>query len=477
MMPDGEMLTADQLLVSVVIPVWRDFDVLACALEHLSPLPVGVEVIVASVLGEASRYERLRIEHPHVRWVSAPRGRAVQMHAGAAVATGRWLLFLHADCTLPGDWTDVIADADAAGAAAGAFRFRLATPDWRARVIEAGVWLRVALLGLPYGDQALFVRRDVYHGIGGYRDLPLMEDVDLVRRVRRAGPMLRARAPVLTSARRWQHDGWLRRSARNVGLAVRFLMGAAPAGLAQRYFRRHDAAVVMMARAPWIGGKTRLGTGDSSSTHVGLRNALFLDTLDVVLSIDRAEHLVACEPADACERLGAWIGLDVDVIAQRGDTLGTRMAHALEDAFRLGVDTVALVGSDLPDLPPRLLREAVSFARVRPDGVVLGPAADGGYYLVAMSRPHPELFEGIDWGTDRVLAQTLDAARTAGMPVRLLDRWADVDRPEDVSRLVESAVGATTRRTRAWAVRPGAASMSAERPASAGPTLTRGASV
>lgn len=441
---------ADQPLVSVVIPVWRDVDVLADSLGRLSPVPTGVEVIVASVLGDESRYDHRGTAYPHVHWISAPRGRAVQMNAGAAVATGRWLLFLHADCTLPDRWTEVVVQADAAGAAAGAFRFRLDTPDWRARLIEAGVRLRVALLGLPYGDQALFVRRDAFHAVGGYRDLPLMEDIDFVRRIGKAGPLWRAREPVVTSARRWEHDGWLRRTARNIGLASRFLLGTPPARLAQRYYGRHESAVVMMARAPWTGGKTRLGAGGLPSAHASQRHALFLDTLDVVLSIEDAECIVACEPVDACERMREWIGLDVDVIAQRGDTLGERMARAFDDVFRLGIESVAIVGSDLPDLPARRVREALSVTRANRDGVVLGPATDGGYYLIAMSRPHPELFDRIDWGTDRALAQTLDAARAAGVPVHLLDSWADVDRPEDVTRLANSAAGATAHRTRAW---------------------------
>lgn len=442
---------ADQPLVSVVIPVWRDIDLLARALELLSPPPAGVEVIVACVLGEESRYERLGLDHPDVRWISAPRGRAVQMNAGAAVASGRWLLFLHADCALPGDWIEALAHAEAAGAAAGAFRFALDSRDWRARMIEAGARLRAALLGMPYGDQALFVQRRIFLAIGGYRDLPLMEDIDFVRRVRQAGPFLHAHARVLTSARRWERDGWVHRSTGNLGIATRFLFGTPPARLAQRYFDRHDAAIVMMGRAPWTGGKRRLVTGTSPAAHADLRHALFLDTLDTLLSISDVEHIVACEPADACERMRGWIGPDVDVIAQRGDTLGKRMAHALEDVFRLGVESVALLGSDLPDLPARLLREALSFTRANRDAVVLGPAADGGYYLIAMSRPHAELFDGIDWGTDRVLAQTLDAARAAGIPVRLIDSWADVDQPSDLSRLL-AAAGATAHRTRAWSL-------------------------
>jgi hypothetical protein len=135
------------------------------------------------------------------------------MNAGAAVAGGRWILFLHADSELPADWHTVIADLEPrADIVAGAFRLTLDSADWRARLIEAGVRLRVALLGLPYGDQALFVRRHVFARLGGYRDLPLMEDIEFVRRVSKAGRVVHSRAAVLTSARRWERDGWMRRS-------------------------------------------------------------------------------------------------------------------------------------------------------------------------------------------------------------------------------------------------------------------------
>jgi rSAM/selenodomain-associated transferase 2 len=217
-------------LVSIVIPVWRDEDALTRTLGRLPHNTQQVEIIAAGVLGEEQRYGVPRERYPEVRWVSAPRGRASQMNAGAAVASGQWLLFLHADSQLPPDWLEVLRQADAsAGTVMGAFRFALDSSDWRARVIETGVRLRVALFGLPYGDQALFVRSQTFRASGGYRDLPLMEDVDLVRRTRRIGRLVHSPSPVLTSARRWERDGWLRWSVQNARLATRFLFGAPPA--------------------------------------------------------------------------------------------------------------------------------------------------------------------------------------------------------------------------------------------------------
>jgi glycosyltransferase A (GT-A) superfamily protein (DUF2064 family) len=107
------------------------------------------------------------------------------------------------------------------------------------------------------------------------------------------------------------------------------------------------------------------------------------------------------------------------------------------------------VGSDLPDLPPSIVRQAADALERPGDRVVLGPALDGGYYLVGLKAPHRQLLTGIDWGTPAVLGQTLDRARTLGLPVELLPPWADVDDLTDLRRLArERSPGAA--RTRAW---------------------------
>ena len=435
-------------LVSIVIPVWNDEGALARAVQRLHATPT-VELIVSCVLGEDSRYEQIRQHHPDIRWVTAPRGRASQMNAGAAIARGRWLIFLHADSELPHDWMDVIAKADTRGCVGGAFAFGLDSGGWRAKVVELGVRLRVSIFGLPYGDQALFVRRSTFDQLDGYRDLPLMEDIDFVRRVKQTGRLLHSRCVVTTAARRWQRDGWMRRSAHNMLMAAAFLAGTSASRLAQRYYRRHGAAVVMMARAPWVRGKTRLSVARDDANHAELRHALFLDTLDAITSVAAVEHVVACEPASECERMRTLVGA-VDVIAQRGDTLGQRIAHVFEDTFRLGMDSVVVIGSDLPDLPSRLVREAVGALQGGKDRAVLGPASDGGYYLIGLNRPHPELFDRIDWSTAHVLAQTLEAAKARALPVVLLDQWTDIDGAADLDRLAARSSSSSARRTRAW---------------------------
>ena len=214
------------LLISIIIPVYRDADALAAVLEATDF--GGAEVIVAAAEGDLS-LAALRAARADLQWVDAPRGRARQMNAGAALAHGDWLLFLHADTRLPLGWRSAVVRADAdARMNLGCFRFALDSSSLAARVIESGVRLRVRVFGLPFGDQALFVRREAFAELGGYNDLPIMEDVDLVRRLRETGRLYTASEEAVTSARRWEEDGWLRRTARHLSLIVRYFAGVHP---------------------------------------------------------------------------------------------------------------------------------------------------------------------------------------------------------------------------------------------------------
>jgi rSAM/selenodomain-associated transferase 2 len=230
------MVTTDPL-VTIVIPVLDDTTALTALLPTLPVDPSVQVVVVDGGDGHDAASDALRERHPEVEWIRSPRGRGVQMNAGAKRARGRWLVFLHADTRLGAGWLDLLRD-NHPSIVGGSFRFALdSTARW-ARWIERGVRLRVRLFDLAYGDQALFARRDVFEELEGYIDLPLMEDVDFIRRLRRRGHLEHADVPALTSARRWERDGWVRRTVENVALTLLFLAGWSPARLARRYHRQ-----------------------------------------------------------------------------------------------------------------------------------------------------------------------------------------------------------------------------------------------
>lgn len=184
--------------------------------------------------------------------VSGARGRGPQLAAGAEVARSDWLLFLHADTALAQGWEAEVegfleraslerpraclrrSEASASRRQAAAFRFALDDASLAARLLERLVALRCFLFGLPYGDQGLLISKRLYRQIGGYRPLPLMEDVDIVRRIgRRRLTMLRTRAA--TSAERFRERGYIRRSARNLGILFLYALRVPSRVLAKLY--------------------------------------------------------------------------------------------------------------------------------------------------------------------------------------------------------------------------------------------------
>ena len=216
--------------LSVVIPTLNAAPHLADCLERMK---AADEIVVVD--GGSSDSTVAIAECAGARIVMAPRGRGSQLAAGAEAANGDWLLFLHAD-TLPGQrWRETVqAHADCQPDKAACFRFRLADKAWQARLLERAVGARVALFGLAYGDQGLLVPCALYDEAGGYRALPLMEDVDLVRRIgRRRLTVLGEDA--FTSAERWRREGWLRRSGRNLACLTLFGLGVSPERLARLY--------------------------------------------------------------------------------------------------------------------------------------------------------------------------------------------------------------------------------------------------
>jgi rSAM/selenodomain-associated transferase 1 len=134
------------------------------------------------------------------------------------------------------------------------------------------------------------------------------------------------------------------------------------------------------------------------------------------------------------ERMAGWLGRDLDYVVQEEGNLGTRMRRAFQKGFRQRWERVVLIGSDLPDLTPTIIRE--SFERLRNHDLVLGPARDGGYYLIGLKADRPELFGNtIPWGTKEVLKNTLLTAEQLGLRTAFLARLRDVDRPEDLRNL------------------------------------------
>jgi rSAM/selenodomain-associated transferase 2 len=220
--------------LSVVIPALDEADRIGDAVA--SACAEGVEVLVVDGGSRDGTPERARQAGAEV--LHSPPGRARQLGVGADSARGETLLFLHADTTLPCGWDAAVRSAlTDPVVAGGAFRFRFDTRSPLLCLVEWGARARAALLRMPYGDQALFVRRSVLEAMGGVPQSPVMEDLDLVREIKRRGHLVLLPLPAVTSARRYRGHGVLRTVARNATAWAGWRLGLERRRIAQWYGR------------------------------------------------------------------------------------------------------------------------------------------------------------------------------------------------------------------------------------------------
>lgn len=223
--------------VAVILPVRNEADTLETALTELFARHNPSEVIVVDG-GSRDATRAIAVgfaSHHPVRVLDAPAGRASQMNAGASAARADILLFLHADTRLPPNALGRAREAVGGGHAWGRFDVRLDDARFVYRAIEWFMNRRSALTGIATGDQAIFVRRDVFESVGGYAPIALMEDIELSRRLKRRGSPARLADPVTTSARRWERYGVVRTVLRMWWLRFLFWLGVSPAHLARWY--------------------------------------------------------------------------------------------------------------------------------------------------------------------------------------------------------------------------------------------------
>jgi uncharacterized protein len=227
----------DSAQISVIIPVLNEAKALPVALASAARA-AHVEIIVVD---GGSDDQTIAIAQSHgVNVLVSAAGRAQQMNAGAAVATGEILLFLHADTQLPSGYDQMIRatlhpEQSANVPIAGAFTLQIDAPLWSLRLVEWGVYCRSWLLQLPYGDQAIFLNAETFHKLGGFPELPIMEDFELICQLRRLGSIKILPAPVVSSARRWLKKGVFQTTLINQIIIIGYLLGLSPQRLGTLY--------------------------------------------------------------------------------------------------------------------------------------------------------------------------------------------------------------------------------------------------
>lgn len=223
-------------LISVIIPVLNEADRI---LSTVAAVKEGTDVEILVVDGGSTDGTVERLRQAGVEVIQTTPGRGHQMNEGARQATGEYLLFLHGDTQLPGEYDRWVREVLLQpGVVAGAFELAIEGENWGYRVVEWGVKWRSHLFQLPYGDQAIFLSRAVFEQVGGFPELPILEDLQLMQRLKSLGKIAIAPLPAITSARRWQHLGIWRTTMINQGVLIAHFLGVDLHQIAHWYRQR-----------------------------------------------------------------------------------------------------------------------------------------------------------------------------------------------------------------------------------------------
>jgi rSAM/selenodomain-associated transferase 2 len=225
-------------LISVIIPTYNESETIRDTVESLR---VWSDILEVIVVDGGSSDGTVRLVEPPARLIQAPRGRASQMNEGARLASAEVLLFLHSDTRLPGNFLQqlehALSDSEVVG---GAFKVKFDHPGLFFYLASLGSNLRAAASGIYFGDQAIFARRDVFHRIGGFPLIELMEDWEFSLSMRRVGKTQLLPGPVTTSARRWLIHGKWRTAWLMHKIKTLYLLGASPQDLKKMYSDRRS---------------------------------------------------------------------------------------------------------------------------------------------------------------------------------------------------------------------------------------------
>jgi rSAM/selenodomain-associated transferase 2/rSAM/selenodomain-associated transferase 1 len=428
--------------ISVIVPALNEAALITEVLQALAPLRRrGHEVIVVD--GGSSDGTSALAAPLADRVLHTPKGRALQMNVGAHAATGDVLWFLHADTLPPPDADEAILSALAQGNRGwGHFDVRLSGAGILLRMVATLMNRRSRLVGIATGDQGLFVQRELFERAGGFPEIPLMEDIALSRMLKRYSRPACVAQELVTSSRRWERRGTWRTILLMWRLRLAYFLGADPRKLAGQYSEPSamsfpDASLMIFAKAPVAGAaKTRLAPVLGEQGAADLHARLTERILHTAVTANLAPVELWCSPDCGHPFFQAVTGT-VGRRVQHGQDLGDRMANAFDAA--LGHHPYAvLVGTDCPAMTADYLARAFALLDGGADAV-LGPAEDGGYVLLGLRCMDKRLFEGVAWGTDSVLDQTRERLAALGWRWQELETLWDVDRPEDLERLMRSS--------------------------------------
>lgn len=430
---------------SVIIPTLNEEKHIASCIDNINKCLPGAEIIVTD---GGSKDNTLQIAtNKGTMILSSLNGRGNQLNLGAEKASSDILIFLHADTVLPKNSNSLI-DNIFTNKKVQVATFKM-NFDIDNRILNFYSWFtRFDSIFTRFGDCGIVVRKSYFKEGNHFPKWKLFEDVHFLRTARKKAGVFTVPEFVTTSARRFLQNGFIRTQLRNFVYIIQYLIYGKPKSLYSKYNKMKNfnkKAVIVFAKYPQKGKvKTRLASTLGERFAADFYKVCAEHTFKEILKVNKNDtrHFLFYSDENDKNKIRKWTHFKFLLFNQQGEDLGEKMLNAFHSVFKNDVSKSIIIGTDLPDISSYIINDA--FELLNESDVVLGPATDGGYYLLGMKKIIKELFIELPWSTEKLFRQTLKVINDLNLQVSILPELSDIDTESDLNNWINKETNLKT---------------------------------
>ncbi len=420
---------------SVIIPTLNEEKYIAGCIDNINTCLPGAEIIISD---GGSRDKTLQLASKKGALIlSSLNGRGSQLNLGAQKAKGSTLIFLHADTELPKNCDTFIDEAfKNEKVQVATFKMKF---DIDNRILNFYSWFtKFDSVFTRFGDCGIVVRKNYFNAGNRFPEWKIFEDVQYLRTARKKAGVFTLPCFVTTSARRFLQNGFIRTQLRNSIYVFQYLITQKPEKIYSKYNRMKNLnknAVIIFSKYPQKGKvKTRMASTLGHTFAKDFYKVCAEHTFNETLKVKNSRSFLFYSDEKDRDKIKKWTNSKFLLHPQQGKDLGEKMLNAFKSVFKNNVKKTVIIGTDLPDISSDIIEK--SFDLLDECDVVLGPATDGGYYLLGMKKIYEKLFVDLPWSTDRLLGKTLEIINYLNLRVSILPELSDIDTEIDLNNWI-----------------------------------------
>ncbi|MDP2364525.1 MAG: TIGR04282 family arsenosugar biosynthesis glycosyltransferase [Ignavibacteria bacterium] len=431
----------NKIKYSVIIPTLNEEALIAKSIESTRNIIPDAEIIISDGGSTDNTIEICKLYD--VKIINSVKGRGQQLNEGAKAATGEILCFLHADTFLPLNAFEL-------------FNKYFENNENKICRFELGFDIENRLLSIysrfskydsvltRFGDMCITIRKDFFYNIGGYPNWNYFEDVEFLRNAAKQTRISTLPQTVISSPRTFTKYGLINQQIANGYSMLKYLLGFRKFIEENRYYNRKmktkTASIIIFTRYPIEGKvKTRLASTIGNHYAKEFYKIISEKIINGTKLIRNSYKYVFYSNENEKDLVKKWLGNSFLYSHQEGNNLGEKMTNAFRKVFSHGAKKSIIIGTDIPDLSPQIIKEAIK--QLDKTDIVIGPSKDGGYYLLGMKKYYPAIFENIEYSSHTVFSETIAIAEKLNLTYSTLELLQDIDTEDDIIHWIENASG------------------------------------